>query len=121
MVRIVKLNKLPKDSSRSYAGYSEKKITDLEELKLLISGLELDEGIRFVANFEGYKDGAFVFLSRCGDNDKFCANLKERVYDEASRSFVPGMREEWKYFDRPSEVWSYTKRILKPPVEAYYY
>jgi hypothetical protein len=102
-----------------YEGYHERKITDLEQLKLLVSGLDLDEGIRFLAELSGYDQGAFVFLTRTGG--KFCANIKERVKDSKTGEYVPGKKEEWKYFMKPSEAWSFVSKLLKPPIEAYYY
>ncbi|MDG6996142.1 MAG: hypothetical protein JRN52_09465 [Nitrososphaerota archaeon] len=103
----------------SRIGYREKKITDLQELKLLVWGMELDEGIRFVADMPPYENGAFVFLTKSGG--RFIANAKERVYDEASRNYIPGSKEEWKYFDKPHEVWNFVTKLLKPQFEAFYY
>jgi hypothetical protein len=107
------------ERKRIYDGYKERKITDLEELKLLISGLDLDEGIRFVAELPGYEHGAFVFITKSGG--KFCANIKERVPDGPSGGYVPGKREEWKYFTKPHEAWNFVSKLLKPPIEAFYY
>jgi hypothetical protein len=107
------------EKTGKYDGYHERKITDLEQLKLLVSGLDLDEGIRFTAEIPGYENGAFVFLTRTGG--KFCANIKEKVKDTKSGEYVPGTKEEWKYFTRPGEVWNFVSKLLNPPFEAYYY
>ncbi|MCL4519271.1 MAG: hypothetical protein M1587_08755 [Thaumarchaeota archaeon] len=101
------------------SGYSEKKITDIQELKLLVWGMDLDEGIRFVTEIPGYKEGAYVFLTR--SEGKFIANVKERVFDESSKNYLPGSKEEWKYFDRPNEAWSFVTKFLGPKFEVFYY
>ena len=101
------------------SGYSERKITQLRELKALLWGLDLDEGIRFVTDIPGYEKGAFVFLTKC--DDRFCVNIKERVLDLGSNQFVPGGKEQWKYFEKAEAAWNYASKFLKSPVEAYYY
>jgi hypothetical protein len=101
------------------SGYSERKITQLRELKTIIWGLDLDEGIRFIVDLPGYKDGAFLFLTK-GD-DKYCVSLKERVLDEKGGQFVPGGKEQWKYFETAETAWAYVSKFLKTPIEAYYY
>ncbi len=100
-------------------GYSERKITQLRELKTLLWGLDLDEGIRFVAEIPGYEKGAFVFLTKC--DDRFCINIKERVLDPSSNQLIPGGKEQWKYFETAEAAWNYANKFLKSPVEAYYY
>ncbi|MGH2637809.1 MAG: hypothetical protein ACRDF4_00750 [Rhabdochlamydiaceae bacterium] len=105
--------------SASSSGYSERKITQLRELKTLFWGLEQDEGIRFVADVPGYDKGAFVFLTKF--DDRFCINFKERVFEESSKEFVPGGKEQWKYFETPETAWNYVNKYLKSPLEAYYY
>jgi hypothetical protein len=82
------------------SGYHERKITQLRELKTLLWGLDLDEGIRFVAEIPGYEKGAFVFLSN---------------------ELVPGGKEQWKYFETAEAAWTYASKFLKTPIEAYYY
>jgi hypothetical protein len=112
---------LPRDvpDSPKIAGYSERKITQVRELKTLLWGLELDEGIRFVAEIPNYENGAFVFVTKC--DDKFCVNIKEKVMDEATKEFVPGGKEQWKYFETAEAAWIYISKFLKPPFEAFYY
>jgi hypothetical protein len=112
---------LPRDApdSPKTTGYSERKITQIRELKTLLWGLELDEGIRFVAEIPGYEKGAFVFVTKC--DDKFCVNIKEKVMDEATKEFVPGGKEQWKYFEKAEAAWNYISKFLKPPFEAFYY
>lgn len=104
----------PKGSS-----YSERKITQLGELKNIVMGLDLDEGIRFVVDVPGYEGKAFVFATK-GD-DKICIVTKERVFDKNINQYVPGGKEQWKYFETPDEAWDYVSKLLKPPIEAYYY
>jgi hypothetical protein len=101
------------------AGYSERKITQVREIKTLLWGLDLDEGIRFVADISGYEKGAFVFVTKC--DDKYCINIKEKVLDETTKEFVPGGKERWKYFERAEAAWDYISKDLKPPFEAFYY
>ncbi len=106
-------------NSHTSVGYDERKITQLRELKTIIWGLDLDEGIRFVAELPGYKEGAFVFLTKC--DDQYCLSIKEKVMDDTTKRFVPGGREQWKYFETAESAWAYVSRFLKPPFEAYYY
>lgn len=101
------------------SSYHERRITQLRELKTLLWGLDLDEGIRFVADVPGYEKGAFFFLTKC--DDRFCLNIKERVLDPSSNELVPGGKEQWKYFETAEAAWNYTSKFLKSPVEAYYY
>lgn len=100
-------------------GYSERRVTDLQELKALVWGLELDEGIRFVTQVPEYKDGAFVFLTKSGG--RYVANIKERVFDQTLGNFIPGTQEHWTYFEKSYEVWNFVTKLLKPQFEAYYY
>ena len=104
----------------SQSGYSERKITQTRELKTLLWGLDLDEGIRFTTEYPGYPNGAFVFITKCDDN-KFCVNIKEKVMDEATKEFVPGGKEQWKYFETAEAAWNFISKYLKPPFEAFYY
>jgi hypothetical protein len=104
---------------RKKAGYGEKKITQLKELKMLVWGLDLDEGIRFIAKVPGYDDKCFVFVTKC--DDKICVTTKERIYDKESKHYVPGGKELWKYFETPEAAWEYVSKLLETPVEAYYY
>ncbi len=104
---------------KNETGYSERKITQLKELKTLLWGLDLDEGIRFIADMPGYPEGAFVFLTRC--EDRFCISMKERVLDKGLNEYIPGGKEQWKYFETPDAAWQYLMKLLKPPFEAYYY
>jgi hypothetical protein len=99
--------------------YGERKITQMKELKLLFWGLDLDEGIRLVAEIPGYENGAFVFATRC--NDKICVSIKERVFDKDLNDYVPGGREQWKYFEKADAAWLFFSKFLKQPLEAYYY
>jgi hypothetical protein len=99
--------------------YGERKITQMKELKLLFYGLDLDEGIRIVAEMSGYPNGAFVFATRCGD--KLCVSVKERVLDKELNDYVPGGKEQWKYFETPDAAWQYYSKFVKQPIEAYYY
>lgn len=103
----------------SKAGYEERKITQLKELKALLWGLDLDEGIRFVANVEGYPEPCFVFVTKC--DDKICVTAKERVFDKALNHYVPGGKEQWKYFESAETAWQYIEKLLNPPIEAFYY
>jgi hypothetical protein len=100
-------------------GYKERKITQMKELKLLFWGLDLDEGIRLVADVPGYENGAFVFATKC--DDKLCISIKERVFDKNVNEYVPGGKEQWKYFEKADAAWQYFGRFLKQPFEAYYY
>ncbi|HXQ92628.1 MAG TPA: hypothetical protein VN739_06450 [Nitrososphaerales archaeon] len=108
-----------KQETASNAGYSERKITQIRELKTLLWGMELDEGLRFTAEIPGYEKGAFVFVTKC--DDKYCINVKERVVDEISKEMVPGGKEQWKYFETAEAAWNYLGKFLKPHFEAYYY
>ena len=113
---------LPQDKHEAVTAtgrYSERKITQTRELKNLLWGLDLDEGIRFETEFPGYQHGAFVFVTKC--DDKYCVNIKERMLDESSNKFVPGGKEQWKYFETPDGAWTFVGKFLKPPFEAYYY
>lgn len=100
-------------------GYSERKITQIRELKTLLWGLDLDEGIRFTAEVPGYEKDAFVFVTKC--DDKFCVNIKDQVLDDSSGEKVPGGKEQWKYFETAEAAWNYISKLLKHPFEAYYY
>ena len=100
-------------------GYNERRITQLRELKTIVWGLDLDEGIRFVVDMQGFKDGAFLFLTK--SDDKYCVSIKERVYDERDQQFVPGDKDQWKYFETAETAWAYVSKLLKTPLEAYYY
>lgn len=91
----------------------------MRELKTLFWGLDHDEGLRFVSDSAGYEKGAFVFVTR--NEDKFCVNVRERVLDEKSKDFVPGSKEQWKYFETAEAAWNYTSKFLKSPLEVYYY
>lgn len=99
--------------------YTERKITQLRELKTLFWSLDLDEGIRFVADVAGYEKGAFFFLNK--SDDKFCVNIKERVLEPETNQLVPGHKEQWKYFETAESAWNFVSKYLKPPIEAYYY
>lgn len=101
------------------AGYAERKITHLKELKNLFFSLDHDEGIRFEADIPGYPNKAFVFTTRC--DDKICVILEERVFDKNVSAFVPGGREQWKYFETRKAAWQYVTKLLNPPIQAYYY
>jgi hypothetical protein len=105
--------------SPNKAAYSERKITQTRELKTLLWGLDLDEGLRFTAEISGYEKGAFVFVTKC--DDKFCINIKERVLDEISKELIPGGKEQWKYFETAEAAWNYLSKFLKPHFEAFYY
>ncbi|MHB8568436.1 MAG: hypothetical protein ACYC7D_10485 [Nitrososphaerales archaeon] len=105
--------------NHSEGGYDERKITQLRELKTIVWGLDLDEGIRFAAELPGYRDGAFVFLTK-GD-DRYCVSIKERTLDEKMNRYVPGGKEQWKYFETAESAWTYVSKFLKVPFEAYYY
>ncbi len=109
----------PSEAAEDRIGYSERRISSIKELKTLVWGLDLDEGIRFVADLPGHKDGAFVFLTRC--DDKFCVSIKERRYDEGLKEYVPAGKEQWKYFETAESLWNYATKLLKLPLEAYYY
>jgi len=100
-------------------GYNERKITQLRELKTIVWGLDLDEGLRFVVEMPGYKDGAFLFLTK--NEDKYCVSIKERVFDEKAEQFVPGDKDQWKYFETAETAWAYISKLLKTPLEAFYY
>lgn len=97
----------------------ERKITQLRELKTLVWGLDLDEGIRFSADVAGYDRGAFIFLNK--SDDRFCVNIKERVLDPETNQLVPGHKEQWKYFETAETAWNFISKYLKSPIEAYYY
>ena len=99
--------------------YAERKITQLRELKALFWGLDLDEGIRFIAEVPGYEKGAFIFLNK--SDDMYCINIKERVLDPESNQLIPGEKEQWKYFETPETAWNYVSKYLKSPIEAFYY
>jgi hypothetical protein len=109
----------PKQSRRSKHGYGERKVTKLNELKSLVWALDLDEGIRFVAKVHGYPGKSFVFITKC--DDKVCVTIKERILDKSLNEYVPGGKEEWKYFETPESAWEYITTFLPAPVEAYYY
>jgi len=100
-------------------GYSERKITQLRELKTIIWGLDLDEGLRFSVDYPGYKDGAYLFLTKC--DDKYCTSIRERVLDTSANQFYPGGKEQWKYFETAETAWVFVSKFLKNPIEAYYY
>ncbi len=108
-----------KVTSGKKPSYSERRISQVRELKTLIWALDLDEGIRFIADFLNYKDGAFVFITKC--DDKFCVSIKERVFDKSLNEFVPGAKEQWKYFETAESAWNYVNKLLRMPLEAYYY
>jgi hypothetical protein len=91
----------------------------MNELKTVLWGLDLDEGIRFEADYPGRENGAFVFVTKC--DEKYCVSIKDRTYDAILRKYVPGGREEWMYFDTVDEMWSFVSKLLKEPLEAYYY
>ncbi len=99
--------------------YSEKKIEHIKELKTLLWGLDLDEGIRLVAQYPTYENGAFIFLTK--SDSQYCVNIKNRVVDDKSGVFVPGEKEQWKYFETAEDAWSFISKYLKTPLEAYYY
>ena len=100
-------------------GYGERKITQLKEIKTLVWGLDLDEGIRFEAEVPGYQEKCFVFVTKC--DDKICVTTKEKILDKSLNQYVPGGKEQWKYFETPEAAWQYISKLLKPPLEAYYY
>ena len=101
------------------APYNERKITQVKELKTLLWGLDLDEGIRFVANVPGYEHGAFFFVTKC--DDRLCVSIKERVFDKDANDYIPGSKEQWKYFEKAEAAWLFISKYLKPPFEAFYY
>jgi hypothetical protein len=108
-----------KQETGSKESYAERKITQIRELKTLMWGLDLDEGIRFITELPGYEKGAFVFVTKC--DDKFCVNIKEKLVDEATGEPVPGGKEQWKYFETAEAAWNYVSKMLKHPFEAFYY
>lgn len=108
-----------KNSGQSGSSYSERKITQIKELKTLLWGLDLDEGIRFVVDIAGFEHGAFLFVTKL--DDKFCVAIKERVLDKTANDYVPGAKERWKYFEKAEAAWQFISRYIKPPFEAYYY
>lgn len=112
------LNKARNGASET-PDYSERKITQLRELKTLFWSLDLDEGIRFVADVPGFEKGAFIFLNK--SDDRFCVNFKERVFDPETKELVPGHKEQWKYFETAESAWNYVSKYLKSPIEAYYF
>src|SRR5579871_81490 len=107
--------------ARRKHSYGERKITNIEELKTLVWGLDLDEGIRFIEEVPGRPGKSFVFITKCGE--QICITTKERIFDRAMNKYVPGGHEEWKYFNTPEEAWKYIVGDLlkKSPIEAYYY
>ena len=108
-----------KQDTTSKESYSERKITQIRELKTLLWGLDLDEGIRFTAEMPGFDKGAFVFVTKC--DDKYCISIKEKIQDPSSGQQIPGGREQWKYFETAEGAWNYMSKFLKPPFEAFYY
>jgi hypothetical protein len=110
----------PKQSIRkSKHSYGERKITNLDDLKNLVWALDLDEGIRFVSNSSRPQGKSFVFITKC--EDKLCISIKERIFDRSLNQYVPGGKEEWKYFETPEEAWQFITGVLPTPLEAYYY
>jgi hypothetical protein len=109
----------PKQSRKIKHSYGERKITELNELKNLVWALDLDEGIRFVANVPGHQGKSFVFITKC--DDKLCVSVKERILDKSLNQYVPGENGEWKYFETPESAWEYIRELLPSPIEAYYY
>ena len=99
--------------------YSERKITQIKELKTLLWGLELDEGIRFEAQVAGYEKGAYFFVTK--RDDRICISIKEKVFDSSVNGYVPGPKEQWKYFETAEAAWQFISKYLKPPFEAFYY
>lgn len=104
---------------RTKHGYYERKITSLDELKTLLWGLDLDEGIRFTAEVPGRTGKSFVFVTKC--DEKICISTKDRIFDKGLNKYVPGGKEEWKYFDEIDDAWRFVSELLKAPIEAYYY
>ncbi len=112
---------MPRDKAE-FSGtesYSERKITQIRELKTLLWGLDLDEGIRFVADVPGFEKSAFVFVTKC--DDKYCISVKEQTLDETTGEKVPGGKEQWKYFETAEAAWNYISKLLKHPFEVFYY
>jgi hypothetical protein len=108
-----------KQTKHTKHGYGERKVTTLDELKTLLWGLDLDEGIRFTAEVPGRTGKSFVFVTKC--YEKICVSTKERIFDKGLNKFVPGGKEEWKYFENAEEAWMFITGLLKAPIEAYYY
>jgi hypothetical protein len=112
-------NSESKVSKQRDRGYKERKITQLSELKNLVWGLDLDEGIRFLANVPGREGRSFVFVTKC--DEKICVTTKDRILDKSLNEYIPGGKEEWKYFESPESAWQFISSLLKTPIEAYYY
>ena len=110
-------NAAAKSTRLQRGAYGERKITQLRELKTIVWGLELDEGLRFEVDMSNYKNGAFLFLTKC--DDRYCVSIKER--ELVGERYVPGGREQWKYFETAESAWAYINKYLKNPLEVYYY
>ncbi len=102
---------------------SEKQVRNLRELKRLIKALDLDEGIRVVGDFRALRGGGFIFISTVHTpaSESYCVNISERIYDDEAKAYLPGGREEFRYFADDDEVFLFVERNAVKPLQAWSY
>jgi hypothetical protein len=117
------------DKCDSYVGIgvcllvSERQIQSVNELKRLIKALDLDEGIRVVGNFKALRGGGFIFISTVHSSapESYCANISERIYDKGAKMYLPGGKEEFRYFSDADEVFRFVEANAVKPLQAWSY
>ncbi len=99
--------------------YREHRVRSVKELRNLIDGLDLDEGIRIVGDLNGFLHGGFIFIVK--SRGRYCVNFCDRLLDKKLGGYVPGGREEFHYAALPEEVWAIVKDKFASPLKAVTY
>lgn len=97
--------------------YQEYKIKNLKKLKELIYTLDLDEGIRILAD-ENKTNYFFIFITKL--DDVFTINLTNKKIDENGFT-IPGNKNLWFTKTDPNNVINIINSKMKFPIEAWSY
>lgn len=105
--------------------YPERQISNFIELNKIISVLDLDDGVRVLGNIPDLRGGGFIFISTVESitkiNQKYCANIVERVFNEKANMYLPGEKEDFLYFKESKDVMKYIEINAIKPLRAWYY
>lgn len=98
---------------------SEKEIQNSNELKEILTSLDLDEGVRILGKINNYRGGGFIFINKI--SSKYCINTTERIYDSKKKSYFPSGKEDFLYFNEVDKVLDFINSNAQKPVRAWYY
>ncbi len=101
------------------AAYSERSITNENDLLDFINALDEDEGVRIVGNLTNHVGGGFIFVGYY--RGSYCVNICDRAWNSQLRKYVTGGKDEWYYFDTGKQAFNFVMREAKRPVRAWLY